>query len=74
MTTTNKLIKAWLGVSRPIYVNVDSPNLGFTYFNFLGGFQLKKTPCNICSMHNMHDLAVNKYFAHTSASTGGKQS
>ena len=22
-------------VSRPIYVNVDSPNLGFTYFNFL---------------------------------------
>ena len=22
-----------LGVSRPIYVNVDSPNLGFPYFN-----------------------------------------
>ena len=21
--------------------NVDSPNLGFTYFNFLGGYQLK---------------------------------
>ena len=33
------------GVSRPIYVNVDSPNLGFTYFNFLGGGQLKKPPC-----------------------------
>ena len=30
------------GVSGPIYVNVDSPNLGFTYFNFLGGYQLKK--------------------------------
>ena len=27
---------ARLGVSRPIYVNVDSPNLGFPYFNFLG--------------------------------------
>ena len=26
---------ARLGVSRPIYVNVDSPNLGFPYFNFL---------------------------------------
>ena len=33
------------GVSRPIYVNVDTPNLGFPYFNFLGGYQLKKTPC-----------------------------
>ena len=30
-----------LGVSRTIYVNVDSPNLGFPYFNFLGGYQLK---------------------------------
>ena len=36
---TNKLIWARLGVSRPIYVNVDSPNLGFPYFNFLGGYQ-----------------------------------
>ena len=27
-----KLINARLGVSRPIYVNVDSPNLGFPYF------------------------------------------
>ena len=27
---TNKLIYARLGVSRPIYVNVDTPNLGFT--------------------------------------------
>ena len=33
-----------LGVSRPIYVNVDSPILGFPYFNFLGGYQLKKHP------------------------------
>ena len=30
-----------LGVSRPIYVNVDSPNLGFPYFNFLGKAQCK---------------------------------
>ena len=33
-----------LGVSRPIYVNVDSPNLDFPYFNFLGGYQWKKSP------------------------------
>ena len=26
-----------LGISRPIYVNVDSPNQGFPYFNFFGG-------------------------------------
>ena len=31
-----------IGVSRPTYVNVDTPNLGFPYFNFLGGYQLKK--------------------------------
>ena len=40
--STEMLIYARLGVSRPIYVNVDSPNLGFPYFNFLGGYQLKK--------------------------------
>ena len=32
-----------LGVSRPIYVNVDSPNLGFPYFNLLGVYQWKNT-------------------------------
>ena len=32
--STKKLIYARLGVSRTIYVNVDTPNLGFTYFNF----------------------------------------
>ena len=32
-----------LGVSRPIYVNVDSPNLGFPYFNFLGGYPVCQT-------------------------------
>ena len=26
-------------------VNVDSPSLGFPYFNFLGEAQCKKTPC-----------------------------
>ena len=39
--STKKLIKARLGVSKTIYVNVDTPNLGFTYFYFLGGYQLK---------------------------------
>ena len=29
---------ARLDVSRTIYVNKDSPNLGFPYFNFLGGY------------------------------------
>ena len=29
-------------LARTIYVNVNTPNLGFTYFNFLGGGQLKK--------------------------------
>ena len=33
-----------LGVSRMIYVNVDSPNLGFPYFNFLGEAQCRKHP------------------------------
>ena len=32
-------------VGRTIYVNLDSPYLGFTYFNFLEGYQLTKTPC-----------------------------
>ena len=36
-----KLIWARLGVSGPIYVNVDSPNLGFPYFIFLGGYPVK---------------------------------
>ena len=31
-----------LGVAGPIYVNVDSPNLGFPYFNFLGWYQWEK--------------------------------
>ena len=33
--STEKLFLARLGVSWTIYVNVDSPNLGFPYFNFL---------------------------------------
>ena len=52
-----KSSKYWarLGVSRSIYVNVDTPNLGFTYFNFFLLFFLfffffwgggeKKPPC-----------------------------
>ena len=45
--STEKLILSRLGVSRTIFVNVDSPNLGFTYFNFLGGYQLRKHPVTI---------------------------
>ena len=45
--STEKFIKARLGVSRTIYVNVDSPNLGFPYFNFFRGGPVKKTPCII---------------------------
>ena len=58
--STEKLILASLGVSRRIYVNVDSPNLGFPYFNFLGEVQCKKTPC-ICFKldHMCHQPAVN---------------
>ena len=41
-----KLILARLGVSREIYVNIDSPILGFPYLNFFGGGPVKKTPCN----------------------------
>ena len=37
----SKLIKARLGVSRPIYVDVDSPNLGFTYFKLFRGVPVK---------------------------------
>ena len=54
MLSTKKLIEARLGVSRPIYVNVDSPNLGFPYFNFLGGYQWKKTPCT----YDMYDPSM----------------
>ena len=39
-----KVNLARLGVFRPLYVNVDTPNLGFPYFNFLGGYLLKKHP------------------------------
>ena len=41
---TARLGLARFGVSGTIYVNVDSPNLGFTYLNVLGGGQLKKHP------------------------------
>ena len=41
---TSKLISATLGVSRTIYVNVDSPYLGFPHFNVLGGTSEKNYP------------------------------
>ena len=37
--STKKLIWARLGVSRMIYINVDSPNLDFPYLNFSGEAQ-----------------------------------
>ena len=39
VVSTNKLIWARLGVTRMTYVNVDSPNLGSSYLNFLGEAQ-----------------------------------
>ena len=65
--STKKLIQAWLGVSRPIYVNVDSPNLGFTYFNFLGGVPVKK---NTLYVGGLFDWLID-YFG-LPAPTGGK--
>ena len=46
-----------LGVSRPIYVNVDSPSLGFPYFNFLDGYQLKKHP--VIQNHTHCNMIIN---------------
>ena len=41
--------QARLGVSRPIYVNVNSPYLGLTYFYFLGGTgEEKNHPVKSC--------------------------
>ena len=50
--STEKLIWARLGVSRTIYVNVESPNLGFPYF--LGEAQCKKTPCMIVTQRKYY--------------------
>ena len=45
MSKYRELILVRLGVSRTIYVNVDSPNLGSPYFDILGEAQCKITPC-----------------------------
>ena len=54
--STKKLIQAWLGVSRPIYVNVDSPNLVFRtltfqeYFKSFASsyhFHVHEFPCHV---------------------------
>ena len=45
----------------PIYVNVDTPNLGFPYLNFLGGYQLKKHPVCMCIKANcFRELKMTK--------------
>ena len=45
MATTNPLQNTTYRVFFLIGNPLDTPNLGFLYFNFLGGYQLKKTPC-----------------------------
>ena len=57
VSSTENLIYARLSVSRTIYVNVDSPKLSFPYFNFLGGYQWKKSPCIIGLMKWVRALA-----------------
>ena len=52
-----------LGVSRPIYVDIDSPNLGFPYFNFLGGYQWEKNTLYICKEFWRTNLSVRMKFA-----------
>ena len=72
--STKKLILARLGVSWTIYVNVDSPNLGFPYLNFLGEAQCKKTPCICRCMPNILYLVVADFMRYntlTSISHGG---
>ena len=51
-----------LGVSWPIYVNVDSLNLGFPNFNFLGGYhQWEKNTCiNLSNSLNLMKLILIK--------------
>ena len=59
---TKKLIWARLGVSWTIYINVDTPNLGFTNFTFLGGYQLKKMPCiHIVKQNDANTIRWQKY-------------
>ena len=66
--STNKLIYARLGVSRTTYVNVDSPNLGFPYLNFLGGYQLKKHPvCFFSSISFFFYFFMCEVIAHQKA-------
>ena len=55
--SSEKSILARLGVSRPNYVNVDSPNLGFPYFNYLGGYQREEG--NVESQFQL-DLKISK--------------
>ena len=54
-----------------IYINVDSPNLGSPYFNFLGEAQCKKTPCTRLQAPNFtkenssfqfHNLYLNLFY------------
>ena len=61
---TDKLIQARLGVSGTIYVNVDSPNLDFPYFNFLGEAQWNKTPCMLMPKVNSHAERRKKSLLH----------
>ena len=68
LTGTKKLIQARLGVSWPIYVNVDSPNLGFTF----QGVPLKKTPC-IFTTHNCTNRCLEYIKQHTNITKDKRQ-
>ena len=50
---------ARLGVSSTIYVNVDTPNLGFTHFLGGEGGQLKKPPCILTSCFNFKHILTS---------------
>ena len=56
-----KLIYAKLGVSRTIYVNVDSPNLGFPYSNFLREAQCKKHPVRWHTKSRKHEIYFESF-------------
>ena len=36
---------------------MDTPNLGFPYFNFLGGYQLKKHPVETEALHGASNIS-----------------
>ena len=61
--STEKLIYARLGVSWPIYINIDSPNLGFPYFIFFRGGPVEKKPPYTSTIHiHIHNSTFVLFF------------